>query len=111
MPIENLEKLVGFGLSMGDAILSAREQPTALMKAAALLPLLEKAPVLFGIDYEQIDDEVKGLTPDQLDSLGIFIETNFPAVGADNKERVKDAISIVVDLAKVIEKAVAIWSK
>lgn len=109
MDIENLKKVVGFGLSVGEAVFEASSQPTALAKAASMLHLVEDVPVLFGVDYSALGGEIKSLTPDQLTELNTFIDAQFSIPDADKESKIEAAIALVIDLARVAEKAVAMW--
>lgn len=110
MSLDNLKKVVSFGLSLGEAIVAASEQTSALARAAVMLHLVEDVPVLFGVDYSKIGDEVKALSPADLDELNAYIDDNFELPDAKDKEaKIEAAISVVLDLAKVAEKAVAVW--
>lgn len=101
---------MSFGLSLGEAIVAASEQTSALARAAVMLHLVEDVPVLFGVDYSKIGDEVKALSPADLDELNAYIDDNFELPDAKDKEaKIEAAISVVLDLAKVAEKAVAVW--
>lgn len=111
MGVQNLEKVVSFGLSIGDALISANEQTTIVAKIASLIPILEDVSSLFTIDYVQLESELKGLSPEALDALALYIDKNFPAVKADSKVKVEAAIQIVIDLAKVAEQAVGLWKQ
>jgi len=109
MSLENVKKVVSFGLSVGEAVLSAKSMPTVLAKVVAMLHLLEDVPVLFGLDYAALTAEVEQLTPEQLDELKDFIDNDFNVPDADKEHAIEAAIGVVVDLAKVAEKAAAMW--
>jgi len=109
MSMENLKKVVEFGLDVGEAIIAAAAQPTPLQKGISMLHLLEDVPTLFGVDYSALQAEAKALTPELLDELNSFIDSKFSIPDADKEAKVEAAIGIVIDLAKVAEKAVAMW--
>lgn len=107
MSVQNLEKIVGFGLSVGKTLLNASKQATTLAKITSLIPLFEEFSSLLSVDYSQLEAEVKALSPDQLDALNAYVVANFPDVAG--KDKVESAIGIVIDLAKIAEKAAALW--
>lgn len=109
MNMENLKKVVGFGLSAGEAIVSSLGQSTALGKGMVFLKLVEDLPGLVGVDYAALKEEVKGLTPEQLSDLNMFIDNNFSIDDKEKEQKIEAALSIVIDLAKLVEKAIAVW--
>jgi len=110
MSMENLKKVVGFGLSVGEAIVAASGQPTVIAKAAIMLHLVEDVPALLGVDYAALKSEISQLTPAELDELNQYIDDNFSLPGDVAKEQaIETAVSVVIDLAKVAEKAAEMW--
>lgn len=109
MGIENVKKIVGFGLSLGEAVVAAMGQPTPLAKAAAMLHLLEDVPALFGVDYAALKSEVSQLSPAELDELNRYIDDTFDIADDQKEHAIEGAIAIVIDLAKVVEKAADMW--
>jgi len=107
--IENLKKVIGFGLDVGEALIAASAQPTPIQKAVSMLHLIEDVPVLFGVDYSLLQSEVKALVPAQLDELNAYIDANFAIPDTDKEAKIEAAIGVVIDLAKLAEKAVAMW--
>lgn len=111
MSIENLKKIVGFGLAVGEAVLEASDKPTPLAKAAAMLHLLEDVPALFGVDYAALQSEVSQLSPEQLGELNQYIDDNFSIPDAAREQAIETAVSVVIDLAKVAERAAEMWKE
>lgn len=109
MSMENLKKVVSFGLEAGAAVLDASTKTGNLAKAAAMLHLAEDIPELMGVDYSQIMPEFKALDAAGLDDLNAHIETQFSIPDAEKEKKIEAAISVVIDIAKVVEKALAIW--
>lgn len=111
MGIENLEKVVGFAIDLGGALMAAAKESTPLGRAAAMLHLIEDAPMLMSVDYSALEAEVKALTPEELDQLNAYIDANVSLPDADKQAKVLAVVSVVIELAKVAEKAIAMWSK
>ncbi len=109
MSLENIQKVVGFGLAVGESILEAMNQTSALAKGAVFLKLVEQVPDLIGIDYSALAMEAKSLTPDQLDQLNKYIDDNFKCDDQKKEALIEDGLSVVVDLVKLCEKAVNVW--
>lgn len=111
MGIENVQKVVGFGISLAEAIVAASGQATAVGRAVAMLHLLEDAPVLMGIDYAALRAEVSNLSPEDLDKLNTYLDANFDLPDADKEAKIEAAIGLVIDLAKVVVKALGEFKK
>lgn len=109
MSVENLKKVVGFGLSVGEAIIAAGEQSSPLAKAAAMLHLLEDVPMLFGVDYSALQAEVLSMESEQLSELNAFIDENFDIPDDAREKSIEGAIEVVIDMAKVAQKAADMW--
>lgn len=110
MSMENLKKVVGFGLTVGEVIIAAAKASGPLGKAAIMLKLLEDVPSMLGVDYGSLMAEVKALTPEQLDELNVYIDDNFDIADNGKEAMIEAAISVVIDLAKIAEKAVSVWA-
>lgn len=108
MSIENLKKVVGFGLSLGEVAVEMAAQPSFVTKVTCLVSLVHSAPILLGVDYSQIPSEIKGLNPAELDELNSYIDANFSIPGSDKEAKIEAAVSLVIDLVKVVEKAVTL---
>jgi hypothetical protein len=109
MGIENLEKVIGFGLAVGAALIDASGKTSSIGRAASLLHLVEDLPALFTINLSALKDEVKDLNPAELDELKAYINANFSVPDSEMELQIEGAISVVIDLAKVGENAVALW--
>ena len=107
--MENLKKLIGFGISVGEAVADAAHQPSTIAKITALLHLFEDAPALFDVDYSQLADEVKALTPEQLKELNTFVDEEFDIPDEEAEKFVELAVSIVIDIAGIVKKIMSIY--
>lgn len=109
MSIENLQKVVSFGLQLGECIVSAMGASSSIGKATAMLPLLEDVPQLMGVDYAALKAELGQLQPADLDALNAYIDANFSIPDAQKQAKIEAVLSVVIDLAKVAEKAAEMW--
>lgn len=108
MAIENLQKVVGFGLSFAECAMKAMAATSSIGKASAMLPLLEDVPALLGVDFAALKSELSQSTPADLDTLNKYIDANFSIPDAEKEAKIEAAIGLVIDLAKLVEKAVAV---
>lgn len=107
--MDNLKKVVKFGLDLGEAIANAATQASALGKVSAMLHLVEDAPELMSVNWGNLNTEFQGLTPEEMDLLKEFVNENFDIADDQLEAKIKASVEVVVDLGKVFQGAFKIW--
>jgi hypothetical protein len=109
--IDNLKKIVGFGLALGETVIKASSEGSPLKKAAAMLDIMDDLPALFGIDYQKALDEAKDLSADELKEIGDYIADDFDIPDDQLEAKVEESIKVALEFVAVLQRAAGLWTK